>query len=311
MGSSKRFLAVAGVAWFSFAASVRAQQPAPAVAAAGAPATPAVPPTRQQCLDAHEQAQSARLSGQLMAARRALRECSAAACPALVSRDCVGWLADVEQQIPSVIFRAVKDGTDLEALRIHEGERLLTESLTGTPLELDPGPHHFSAELEGFPPQQATYVLQAGDKARVVRFDFVTPAPAAPAPGAASTPPASPPPPDEAPAPRPVPTLSYVLGGTALGALVAGAVLGGLALGERHDVEQRCAPLCETGDLRAVKGLALAADISLAVAVLSAGGAVYSYVTRPSVPRPAPVGVSRLGLSAGSGEWRVVAGGSF
>ena len=38
--------------------------------------------------------------------------------------------------------------------------------------ELDPGPHHFAAELPGLPVQEGTYVLQAGDKNRVVTFDF-------------------------------------------------------------------------------------------------------------------------------------------
>ncbi len=292
MGSTKRFLALAGVAWCASSAAARAETPV------------LEPPTREQCLDAHELAQGARLSGKLVEARRALRACSASACPALVSRDCVGWLADVEQQIPSVIFRAARDGADLEALTIRDGERVLTESLTGTPLELDPGPHHFVAELPGFPRQEATYVLQAGDKARVVRFVFATQAQAPASPPPASTP-ASPA--DSGPASRPIPTISYVLGGTALAAGIAGGVLGGLALSERSEVEARCAPLCRGQDVRDLKRLALAADISFAIALLSASGAAYAYVTRPSVPQDS----ARVSLRAGTRGWYVTAGGSF
>lgn len=273
MGSIERFLAHAGVAWCSLSTLARAE--APAVTAE---------PSRAECVADHEQAQDARLSGRLLAARASLRECSAAACPALVSRDCVKWLSEVEQQIPSVIFRAAKDGEDVVALRVREGDQLLTESLTGSALELDPGPHHFVAELAGFPAQEATYVLQAGDKDRAVRFDFVSPHPAVPAAVA------PPPPPSPALAPpraqRPVTTLTLALGGTTLVAAATGAVLGGFALSKRATVQQSCAPLCQDRDLRAVRGLALASDVLFTVALLTGGATLYTYVTRPSAPAP-------------------------
>ena len=49
-----------------------------------------------------------------------------------------------------------------------------------------------------------------------------------------------------------------------------------------------------------VKSLALGADISLLVALVSASAAGYFYATRPSVQ-----------LQAGSGGWRLEAGGRF
>jgi len=299
MGSIARFLALAGAAWCGFSARARAEQ---AVAHSDTE-------VRDRCLDQHEQAQSARLAGHLLAARAALRECSAAACPALVSRDCLAWLAEVEQLTPSVLFRAAKDGVDLETLRIREGDQLLTESLTGRPLQLDPGPHHFIAELPGFPPQQANYVLQAGDKGRVVKFEFVTPQPApAPAPGA-TTERASPARSEQPAEARPIPTLSYGLGTGALAATVTGAVLGGLALSRRQDVEARCAPLCRDSDVQGVKQLALAADISFVIAILSAAGAGYVYATRPS--HPTSRAALSLGFEARAGDVGVTAGGSF
>lgn len=293
MGSTKRFVALAGVACAALVAPARAQQPAAAPTAAAGEA-----PTREQCLEAHELGQSARLNGHLVTARRALRQCTATGCPALVSRDCASWLADVEQQLPSVIFRAVKDGSDVETLRVREGEQVLTESLTGRALELDPGPHHFTAELSGFPAQHATYVLQAGDKSRVVLFRFDTPPPAAPAPPSATPAPA--PVADSAPTERPIPTLSYAFGGVALAALVAGGVLGGMAVAERDELSGRCEPLCRERDLASVKGLALGADISLLVAVVSAGTAGYLYATRPSVQ-----------LQTSSSGWQLGVGGRF
>jgi len=299
MGSIARFVAHASVAWCTLCARASAEQP---------PAEPA--PSRAQCLGFHEQAQDARLAGQLLSARRLLRECSATACPALVSRDCVGWLSELEQQVPSVIFRAVKDGEDVVTLKVSEGEQLLTDSLTGTPLELDPGPHHFVAELAGFAPQDATYVLQAGDKARVVLFDFSSPKPAPAAAARAANPAPAMVRPTE---PRPIPKLSYALSGVTLAATVSGSVFGALALAKHKSVEQRCAPLCADRDVRGVKQLALASDISFALALLGAGATVYSYASRPEVParvagfRATPT--TRLSLTwTGLG---VTAGGSF
>jgi hypothetical protein len=272
MGSIERFLAHAGVAWWCCLSSlVHAQQPARSDA-----------PTRAQCLAQHEHAQDERIAGRLLAARASLRECSAAACPTLVSRDCVNWLAEVEQQIPSVIFAGAKDGEDLVTLRVREGERLLAENITGTPLELDPGPHHFVAELPGFPPQEATYVLQAGDKSRVVRFEFVSEAAPVPHPSATPALPSSRAQPPRA-LWRPIPTVTYALAGASLVAAVTGSVLGTLALSKRKEFDRACAPLCDDREVSSVRSLALGADIAIAVALLSAGGAVYTYATRPSI----------------------------
>lgn len=296
MGSLERFLALAGMACCCWSARAHAE-----------PGADGNAPTRDQCLDAHEQSQAARLSGDLLRARLALRQCSAAACPALVSRDCMGWLTEVERQIPSVIFRATRDGTDLIQVRVLEGERELASAITGTPLELEPGVHHFTAELAGFPPQQATYVLQAGDKARVVGFAFVSP----PAPSPTAAPAAAPAPVSGAgAASRPVPTLTYVLGGTALGAAITGGVLGAMALSERSEREASCAPLCSSSQLDRLSNLTVAADVSFVVAALAGGAALYSYATRPTVSTPSAE-PALLGVRLGRGGWSVSTGGRF
>ena len=83
---------------------------------------------------------------------------------------------------------------------------------------------------------------------------------------------------------RPIPTVSYALAGASLLAAVTGSVLGTVALSKRKEIERRCAPLCEDHDVNEAKNLALGADIAFAVALLGAGGAIYTYATRPSVP---------------------------
>lgn len=276
MGSLARFVAIAGVTWCG-------------VSGVSSRARAEEAPSREQCLAAHERAQDERLSSQLLAARRLLQECAAASCPSLVSRDCVGWLAELDAQIPSVIFRATQDGRDVVSLQVREGSKLLADSLTGTPLELDPGPHRFVATLPGSPPQEATYVLQAGDRARVVEFVFTSPPIVAPPPA---------PPRLVAPPYRPIPVPAYWLGGATLAAAAAGGLFGVLALNQRHDVKLRCAPLCTERDLRGVKNLALASDIAFGLALVGAGLTVYSYAARPEQAAQLAVTWSGTSLAA-------------
>src|SRR5258706_14794561 len=139
------------------------ERSAPAESDSPAPAASSPEPTRDQCVSLHESAQTLRQQGKLLDARHALRQCSATACPSLVRSDCVDWLDEIERRIPSVIFYGSKNGEDVVELRVSDGDQAVTEKLGGVPFELDPGPHHFSAELGGVPPLPATYVLQEGE----------------------------------------------------------------------------------------------------------------------------------------------------
>jgi hypothetical protein len=83
---------------------------------------------------------------------------------------------------------------------------------------------------------------------------------------------------------RPVPWITYALGGLSLAAIGATTYFGLSAIGEQNEKLDTCAPLCSTAQIREVSRPALAADISLLVAVLAGGGAVYTYWTRPALP---------------------------
>lgn len=224
-----------------------------------------------ECVALHEETQRLRQDSRLLEARRKLRQCTNPQCPGLVRTDCLRWVEEVQRNLPSVIFGASADGNDVVRLRILEGEALLAEAVTGRPLELDPGPHTFRAELPGYPPLEATYVLRVGEKNRLVHFDFSRPSPApvrAPAP---------------APAPRrPIPVLTYAFGAAALAAAAGGTVLGVMAIDERRSAEERCSPLCTDEELGSVRNLALYSDLSFGAAVVAAGFATYFYLTRPT-----------------------------
>jgi hypothetical protein len=80
-----------------------------------------------------------------------------------------------------------------------------------------------------------------------------------------------------------VPTLSYVLGGVALGGLGAGIALGVYGAGEYDDAKKRCAPGCGQADVAAGKRAYVIADVAFGISVASAAAAVIVYfVSQPS-----------------------------
>src|SRR4051812_14033145 len=58
------------------------------------------------CIQASDDGQTARDSGDLLHARELLAVCAASKCPAPIRRDCTSWLEEVQRQIPSVVLGA-------------------------------------------------------------------------------------------------------------------------------------------------------------------------------------------------------------
>ncbi len=231
---------------------------------------------RTECFALHERAQVLRNESKLLSARQVLRQCSQPACPTLITSDCVQWLEELERQIPTVVFEAVDGDKDVVNVKVTEGDRVLAESMTGSPVELDPGAHKFKAESPDRPTQEMTFVLREGEKARVLRVNFtIAPPPRPGGPGEVAEP----------KGPRPIPKSSIVFGTVGVVAAGAGAALGAIALKKRSDLDsQKCKPLCNDTQVAPMKNFALYADISFGVAVLSAGLATILYLGRPVVP---------------------------
>jgi hypothetical protein len=243
------------------------------------------PKSRAECFSLHEKAQVLRNESKLLTTRQVLRQCSLPSCPTLITSDCVRWLEEIERQIPTVVFEAVDGDKDVANVKVTEGTTVLAESMTGSPVELDPGAHKFKAESPDRPTQEATFVLREGEKARVVRINF-TVAPPPRLPG------------DQEPkGPRPIPKSAIFVGGFGVLAAGAGAALGVLALKKRSDLDAlKCKPTCTDADVKPVKNFALFADVAFGAAVLSAGVATVLILTRPVVPvvkeeKPAPAGL--------------------
>src|SRR4051794_29874474 len=61
---------------------------------------------RHGCAAAAERAQALRGSAKLRAALTELLACSQPRCPAIVREDCVKWVSEVQEQMPTIVVRA-------------------------------------------------------------------------------------------------------------------------------------------------------------------------------------------------------------
>lgn len=152
-----RIVALLGFAWSSL----------PALAAASEP-------TKNECIDANETAQSLRKNGKILEAEQRLRVCVAASCPGPVRDDCAQRLTEVRSATPTIVF-VVKDDADqdLSAVHVTMDGAPLVDNLDGTAIALDPGEHRFVFEADGRMKEERTLLMHEGEKDRHERIVLV------------------------------------------------------------------------------------------------------------------------------------------
>lgn len=231
-----------------------------------------------ECVKAAEDAQSQRSNHQLRAARLKFLLCAQPTCPTVVRNDCAGWLADVDKVMPSVVVQARDTrGVELTDVRVSMDGDVLAERLDGLAIPVDPGVHLFQFERSGVPPLQQQILIREGEKGRALPITLA----------AAALPPTVP----ERPAHR-TPSLTYVFGGLAVGGLAGWAYFGLRGIHDAHVIsEMPCAKTktCDPGIVNAAHRELIAADISLAVGLLSAGAAAYVYFSDRRSTTPSTV----------------------
>lgn len=230
------------------------------------------------CLSDHEHSQVLRMDGKLLEARAALRRCSASACPGIVRSDCTEWLAEVTQQVPSIVLSVTSDKGEEKHVRVTLDDQPLTDTIDGKAVELDPGAHDLKFDLEGWPTQTVHVVIRESERNRIIEARFEKEKP--PSPASPATLPAGP---AEPTGPRPVPVVTYVFGVLALGAAGTGTYLGITTRQKFDQAKSDCGPNCPSSRADPIRLRAILADSSFGVALISAGLATYFYVTRPVV----------------------------
>lgn len=264
------------------AATPPADQPAAGTAPAAASTESsgaASPDPVVKCVESYTEGQRLRNDGHLLEGRAEFWECSQAACPAALRKDCIAWSEEIRAQIPTVSFRVTLDGKIATEAKVYLDGRLLEKALDGRAVELNPGPHKARFEYATQPPQEQEFVAAEGERYRIINAEFQSAQTAATSPAGEPLP-SSPPTVME----RPVPTLTYVFLGLGAVGAVSAAAWGISTSVTVSDLEATCSPDCEQGKIDAVKQRALITDISMGVGALGFIGAGITYFMRPEVP---------------------------
>jgi len=183
----------------------------------------AAEPTKQQCVEADDDAQDLRQAGKLRRAREKLAVCAAAACPAIVRDDCVQRLVEVDAAMPHVVFQA-KDGAgnDLTDVQVTIDGAPLAQRLDGASLKVDPGRHLFVFTAAGLPSVTKKLVLAEHDQGR---REIIVLGPVQAGPLAAA-PPSAPPSPVASSSMSPLQLGGLATGGVGVAGLIIGSVFG-------------------------------------------------------------------------------------
>lgn len=227
------------------------------------------------CIEANERGNELRWKSQLIAAKEHYLRCSEPACPDVVREECSQLARKVEADLPTLVF-AVTDaaGRDVPDAMVSIDGAAIPGPVGATAVPIDPGSHRLRIETSTGDAAELSIVARPGDKNRWVRVQLARRPSAKEMATRASV--------SNVVEDRPVPLVTYVLGGVGLAALGSFAVFG--VLGK---VEQGCAPNCTADQVGSMRRHYAIADVSLGVAALSLGAATVVYLTRPSVRRAA------------------------
>jgi hypothetical protein len=261
---------------------------------AAAPATESsTPDPVLECLGNHTEGQKLRRDGKLIESRDEFRQCSATACPSEIIRDCLGWMEEVDKQIPSVSFGVTANGVTRADVQVFIDDALVLDQLSGRAISVNPGPHRVRVVLAPFAPFEQELVFSEGDRFRMVNVEFASPRARDPlAPPNAARP--------EVEKSRPVPVATYVFGGLGIAAAISGGAWGISNVALRSEMEDECAPDCSDRSIDVLKQRALIADISWGVSIVSLATAATIYFLRPDESPEQPVAVDVRLLPAGA-----------
>lgn len=253
-----------------------------------------------QCVQAYEHGQIQRKTGGLLEARSTLQQCAQDQCPDFIRNDCLGWFAEVQNDVPSLVFAATSEGRDLSDVRVSLGSRVLTSHIDGQVLELDPGEYDFRFESPGMRSQTKHFVLATGERHRRVQVELV-PLSAAASNVAEPTAPSASPAPERARSLR----LPGIFVGVGAAGLAGFAGLGAWGRSSESKLELTCAPHCGKGEISAVRTKYLLADVSLGVGIASLALGAYFFLRQDEGGAPA------VGVSAGPRNATLTYGGAF
>ena len=142
--------------------------------ALGSSSPPAQGAGPDRCLMAPVEGQKLQKAGKLLDARDRYATCATNACPAEVVEDCMRWMRQVDDALPSVVV-AARDpkGHDLADVRVSIDGKVPVE-MSSRAIRLDPGAHVFLFRQSGSADQEQPVTLREGEKNREIFATFGT-----------------------------------------------------------------------------------------------------------------------------------------
>jgi hypothetical protein len=248
----------------------------------------AADPTTADCLAASDASLKLGNEHKLRADRSQLLVCAAASCPADIRKECVSRVAEVNAQIPTIIF-AARDamGADLSAVKVTMDGEVVAERLEGSAISIDPGDHTFTFETAAQSPVTKKFLIQQAQKDRREAITFGTAAsgaaPPTPQPGAspASTPAAEP---SHGMGTQKI--LALVAGGVGVIGLGVGTAFGVIAMSQKSTAQSACPNQCATSagvnDWSTAESSGTISTVGFIVGGVGIAGAAVLWFTAPS-----------------------------
>jgi len=222
----------------------------------------------QTCIQADADAQRMRAQAHPVEALAATKTCASDARPRLIREECARWANEIAATIPRIRLLAI-DAEGRPPARVSAVIDGVAQAdfATGKPLSMDPGTHVVRLESEGLNPVEQVVEVSTTDRDRVLTLRFDGPS----APLAAFQPV-----PNER-ASRGEPSSFYVFGILAGAGLLAFAGLGTAGVVEFESMKGSCGSNCNPGRVSTDHALLVGADVSLVVALVTAGAAAVSH----------------------------------
>ncbi|MBK7580470.1 MAG: hypothetical protein IPI67_09725 [Myxococcales bacterium] len=266
-------------------------------ALAGVCVAPAAAAGKKECAVAYVEAQKLKAESSFVKSREQLILCAKDECLAAVKKDCVAWLDEVNASIPSFVIEAKgPDGKETFDVKVSVDGEVVAEKLDVKAIEVDPGTHKLVLEYAGEAPVEQELILRQGQKNKVIEVSFAKKTAAKP--DAVAEPDPTPEPDPKLDTSKKPPTLSYVLGGVGLVALVGTTYFWlGASSAEKDLEDKKCEPNCDQADVDSIKSKRLIGDIALGVGAACIGAAAYLWLApkKSSAPKEAAALDVRVG----------------
>lgn len=232
--------------------------------------------TIEACIDAADQSQKQRDSGQWVEARESLLACSESTCPQTISKQCSKWLYDLDTSMPTIVVRVREAEHDVSDAVILV-DNIAKAQPDGKAIAVNPGPHVVVAHREGWVDAEAHVVVVSGEKNRAISLEPTKPPPlpmVAPTVPVIHT--------TQASRSFVFPWYAGTLLGLGAASFVATTALVISAGDDADTMRSSCAPACAQSDVDAARTKLIVANVLLGVGILSvtlsAGSLIYANV---------------------------------